>query len=228
MLVLKPVKIMCQNSSNCLDIETKPVLNVRGKYLLVFVVVILSFYNNAKGQEIILKGGFLRDSVKIGENVDYWLTLTYNPSLQAVLPDSNYNFAPFELYTKKYFPSKISNTQIVDSAIYSLQTYEIDPVLFLETTAVLFSKGDSFKIQSNADSIFLDLLDTQITDTTSLKANTSYADVRNQFNYPLYSYILAALGVIAIIILVVFGKKIRRHFLLKKLKKDLKMFEPQK
>jgi len=199
------------------------VLNVRGS-LLTSILFFIFHTSGLFAQEVELTGGFTSDSVKIGENLNYWLKIKYPQQFQAVLPDSLYNFAPFELSSKQFFKSKIVNTNIVDSAVYTLQTYEIDPILFLKTKAIIFSKGDSLPIVSNVDSVFLNQLVSQVTDTTTLKANTDYIRVPGQFNYPLMTYLLVGLGVVSLIILLVFGKKIRRYYVLKKLKKEYAQF----
>jgi hypothetical protein len=196
---------------------------VRGS---IFILFGLLFFHASTvfGQEVVLSGGFKADSVKIGENVAYWLKIKYPQHLQAVLPDSNYNFAPFELASKQFFESKIINTEVVDSVVYILQTYEIEPTLYLKTEAIIFSKGDSLSIFSNPDSIFLKQLVSQVTDTTSLITNTEYVHVDEQINFPLLTYIVFTLAVISIIVLLVFGKRIKRHFKLKKLKKEYAQF----
>lgn len=198
-------------------------LNVRGS-LLTLVLFFIFRTSGLLAQEVELTGGFTSDSVKIGENINYWLKIKYPQRFQAVLPDSLYNFAPFELADKQFFDSKIVNTNIVDSAVYTLQTYEIDPVLFLKTKAIVFSKGDSVPIVSNVDSVYLNQLVSQVSDTTTLKTNTDHVPVPSQFNYPLMTYVLIGIGVASLIVLLVFGKKIRRYFILKKLQKEYVQF----
>jgi len=56
-----------------------------------------------------------------------------------------------------------------------------------------------------------------VTDSTALKTNTDYQSVARQFNSPFLMIVLGVLAFIGLIVLFVFGKKIRRHFLLKRM-----------
>ncbi len=52
-----------------------------------------------------------------------------------------------------------------------------------------------------------------------MKTNTAYNPVSWLFNYPVFSIIAGVLIVISILVWLIFGKKIKRHFTLKRLTK---------
>ena len=54
-------------------------------------------------QEIRVKGGFVEDSLVIGQPINFWISATYSPSLEMVFPDSNYAFGVFEFDDKTFF-----------------------------------------------------------------------------------------------------------------------------
>ena len=54
------------------------------------------------GQEIIPRGYFSKDTVQIGEHVDFTLIVGYPRGMEVLFPDSIYNYYPFEFIGKSY------------------------------------------------------------------------------------------------------------------------------
>ncbi|WP_421869599.1 hypothetical protein [Marinoscillum sp.] len=200
--------------------------NVLDKFLILLFSIILSA--TAYGQQIAVRGGFLQDSVKIGENITYWLTAEYPQSIDLILPDTLYDFTPWEFSGKQYFPSQLKNGQVFDSAVYTLQSYEIDEVQYLGLPAfVVKSKSDTTTIKAALDSIYFQTLIPAASDTLRLKTNLDYQDVDSIVNYPLIWIIAGAFLVIALIVFLVFGKRIRKMLKLRRLKKDYIRFSEE-
>lgn len=177
----------------------------------------------SQGQQINVRGGFVEDSLLIGQNINYWLTASYPASMEMVFPDSNYTFSPFEYADKTYFTTQFRDGLAFDSTVYTLQSFEIDPVQYLQLTTVVLGL-DSTVIESPLDSIFLTELAPVVSDTTKLKENLAFQDVNTQFNYPLFYYILGGVILLVIILLLIFGNRIIKYFRLRKLEKDYKSF----
>lgn len=182
-----------------------------------FVCILLAGATLIYGQEIKVRGGFVQDSLKIGQNVSYWLSASYPKNLDLILPDSNFNFTPFEFAERRYFETLGDSVMARDSVVYGLQSFEIEPIQYLNLPAIILDKEDSTIITSPLDSIFLIELVEVATDTTALLTNTDHQRVAREFNSPLLMFSGGALVVIALIVLIVFGKKIRRHFKLKRM-----------
>ena len=53
---------------------------------------------------------FLKDSVQVGAHVELSMSVTYDKSLDILLPDSLYDFSPFEFVDKRYFPTVSTTT----------------------------------------------------------------------------------------------------------------------
>jgi len=188
-------------------------------FILGFLIGVVSY-----GQKIDVSGGFVEDSLKIGQDIHYWLKAKYPSNLELILPDTTFDFSPFEFSAKTYFPSSIQGDIIADSAVYTLQSYEIDPVQYLSLPAFVISNGDSTKLDAAPDSIYFFELAPVVTDTTKLKTNLAYQDVNTEFNYPVLWIVIAVLAVLALIVFLVFGKKIKKYFQLKRLKKEYIQF----
>ncbi|SNT36216.1 hypothetical protein SAMN05421640_3551 [Ekhidna lutea] len=187
----------------------------RGKYLISIIVLLSSI--NLGAQEITVKGGFVEDSLLIGQDVNYWVSASYPPDLEMVFPDSLYSFAPFEFSSKIYYPTQVKEGLAFDSTVYTIQSFEIDKVQYLNLPVAILKGNDSTIINTPIDSIYLTELAPMVTDTTKLKTNLDYQLVDTQFNYPLMYYIIGGLIILTIIILLAFGKKILRWLKLKKL-----------
>ncbi len=76
-----------------------------GKYWIAIITFLGSV--NLCAQEVSFKGGFVEDSLVIGQDVNFWVSATYPPSLEMVFPDSLYSFAPFEISGKTFFPTEL-------------------------------------------------------------------------------------------------------------------------
>ncbi|MEO9481813.1 MAG: hypothetical protein ABJG47_00115 [Ekhidna sp.] len=194
----------------------------RSKNWLALIAFVCSV--NLSAQEVAVRGGFLEDSLVIGQNVNFWISATYPPSQEMVFPDSLYAFTPFEISGKKFFPTEIRNNLAYDSTIYTLQSFEIDKVQYLKLPATILTGGDSTIIETSLDSIFLTELAPVVTDTTTLKTNLDYQLVDTEFNYPLMYYILGGVIILTIVLLLIFGKRIIKWFKLRRLRGQYEQF----
>lgn len=181
-------------------------------------------------QKIDVHGGFLSDSLKIGEETGFYLSARYPEHLNILFPDSTFNFAPFEIQRKKYFPTRTLQGTSHDSAIYYLTTFEVDRIQALSLPAFIVNPKDCTLLESETDSIRIVQLIPHPPDSLSaqelpLKENTAYQNVFFLFNYPVLLIVVGVLLVLTLIIFVVFGKSIRRHFKLRRLHKDHQNFQ---
>ncbi|MBR09911.1 MAG: hypothetical protein CMP48_19765 [Rickettsiales bacterium] len=200
--------------------------NVRDNFILYISFVLLTLHSFS--QQVTVKGGFVQDSVRIGEDIEYWMSASYPEALDIVLPDTLYSFTPWEFSDKKYIPGLLKNGMVYDSAVYTLQSYEIDEVQYLTLPAFLVkSADDTVVIEGTLDSIIFTTMLPPATDTLSLKTNLAYQDVDSMVNYPLIWIILGILLVVAVVGLLVFGKRIQKAFKLRKLKKEYQKFTQQ-
>ncbi|WP_192811682.1 hypothetical protein [Pontibacter sp. BAB1700] len=77
-------------------------------------------------------GSFSKDSVHIGELVRYTLVHRHPAVQEVILPDSTYNFAPFELVRQEFYPTATRAGISTDSTVYTLRTFDTSPVQSLE------------------------------------------------------------------------------------------------
>jgi hypothetical protein len=189
-------------------------------YALFFFVTLAT-----QAQELRVVGRFKTDSVKLGEPIEYYVTTTYPSQWQVLLPDSTFSFAPFDFLKKVYFPTRTINDISKDSVLYVLNTFEIDSIQTLKIPAFVVLPNDCTVYESNTDTVFFKHLVRQVPDSLSaeqlpLKTNTAYNAVSWLFNYPVFSIVVGALLLISVLVWLFFGKKIKRHFTLKRLAKN--------
>ncbi|MDN5211994.1 hypothetical protein QQ020_08025 [Fulvivirgaceae bacterium BMA12] len=175
-------------------------------------------------QQLRPNGLFLSDSVKIGEEVAYSLSIEYERDKNLIFPDSLYDFAPFEYIKKVEFPTKSDSAKSFDSVIYYLNTFEVDPVQKLALPIFLTAAGDSISYFAQEDSILLQQLIKQMPDSIVLKENSAYSDVKLDFNYPYLIFALCLLILVAIAVILLFGKQIKRKISLYRLRKQHEKF----
>lgn len=170
-------------------------------------------------------GRFRTDSVKLGEPIEYYVTVKYPSQWQVLLPDSTFSFTPFDFQKKNYYPTHTLNNISTDSVLYVLNTFQIDSIQTLKVPAFVVVPGDCTRYESNVDTVFFKHLVSQVPDSLSaeqlpLKTNTAYNAVSWLFNYPVFSIVIGSLIFIALLVWVIFGKKIKKHFVLKRLSKN--------
>lgn len=183
-------------------------------------------------QELKPAGGFLQDSLKLGEPVPYYLALSYPQDLDVVFPDSLYNFAPFELDHKEYYPTKTINGISYDSAVYYLSTFEVDTVQYLALPVFQVTGGDSIPLKVAVDTVILKQVVKEIPDSVAVEAmplreNTNYINVPLQFNYPYLILGVSVLLIAFIVVYVLLGNRIRRRWQLYRLEKKHRKFQHQ-
>jgi len=193
------------------------------KGIILSLFIMLPLYGFT--QEVNVRGGFLSDSLKIGEQTAFYLSARYPSDLTILFPDSTHAFTPFEYVNKEYFLTHTTDGISADSTVYYLTTFEIDRVQYLQLPVYVVQQGDCTVVNTQMDSVLVTQFvahvpDTLTVDRLPLKMNTSYQKVFYNFNVWLLIIIIGVLVAIALVVWLVFGKRIRRYFLLKRMKKN--------
>lgn len=199
---------------------------LRKKYSFTFVllVILLSFIkvSSTFAQPVKPKGKFLTDSIEVGKPFLYALSFDHAPNQEVFFPDSAFNYAPFEILSRKSFTSstKANGTSTLDSAIYQLVTFNVTKAQVLSVPVFVYSRRDCTAVFTVPDTIFLKSKNLiSLADNESLKPETTLAALRREFNFSmLLGYIGLAIGVIGAINWV-FGKDINKQWRLIKLQR---------
>ena len=195
------------------------------KTTLKIILLIILFFNlgNVLAQDVKVHGGFIQDSLIVGDQVNFYLSAKYPKSKVIFFPDSTWQLGKFEFVKKQYFPTQTINGISTDSAVYTITSFEIDSIQTLRLPVYQINTFDSTFFYSETDSIFLtELVNTPLPDTLQaqnlpLKTNTTYQPVSWLLNYPFITFIVCLLFLSAVFLWVFFGKKITNRYTLKRL-----------
>jgi hypothetical protein len=182
----------------------------------------------ATAQEPIVRGRFLGDSIRIGEEAVYVLGVTYPQNVDILFPDSTVNTFPFEYARREYFPTVTRNGVSHDSVVYYYRTFEPDSVQALSLPVYVVHERDCTAVYARADSLVLKrvlaLPDTAQLDAVALKETIAFERIPTTFGWMLAAAIAGLLMLLAAGTYAVFGKSIRRYYRMKKLRSNFARF----
>lgn len=190
-------------------------------------ILILGIVSTSAGlyaQEIVTRGAFSHDTVKIGVETYFSLSVKYPRDWQVVMPDSTFDFSPFEFYSKSFAPTKSDSVFAYDSVAYHLATFEVDPVLQLQLPVFIVKGADSIEIMSNVDSVYVHQMIAQLPDSIQFRENLAFVPTEYAFNYPYFTIGATVLLLVVALIFVFFGKTIRAKIKAYRMKKDFEKF----
>jgi hypothetical protein len=201
------------------------------RFLVWSFLFSLSVFTSS-AQEVRVRGYFSTDSVKLGKPITFYLSVRYPQASNVLFPDSSFSFAPFEFQKKNFVATQTKDGQSYDSVAYTLATFEIDSIQTLKLPVFIVHPKDCTLIFSETDVVFFqkqvkNLPDSVQLEKLPLKTNTNYFNVSWLLNYPLLSIIVGALILLLIVGWIIFGKRIRKYFKVKKLNKNYQSFVEQ-
>lgn len=184
----------------------------------------LAFMSTLFAQQIEPKGRFIQDSMAIGEPVQYSLSIRYPADFQILMPDSLFDYAPFEYSSKEFFTTRTDSTQSFDSVVYTLSSFELDKIQYLKLPVYILQGKDSTTVFAKTDSIFLDERIPTLNEDLKLKTETTITKLDKDFNYPYLIAFLIVLGIVAVLVVVIFGTGLRKKWQIWRLNKRQKKF----
>lgn len=197
------------------------------KRIIIYILIFFCGGVSLNAQEVTVEGFFLQDTVKIGEAIHYAILVTYPLNKEVILPDSIYDFGPFEYISRSYKPTRVVGDMAIDTVTYELTSFEIDPVLYLKLPAFVITKKDSIPIFSNVDSVLIASMVPVLSDSLEVISNTLFTKVATQINYPLIAILLVAFLILAGAVYLLFGGVIRKKIRLRRIRKAYRKFSEQ-
>jgi hypothetical protein len=176
-----------------------------------------------QAQEVKVRGGFFEDSVHVGDVPRFYLTATYPSELNVLFPDSTFNYKPLEYETKQYFTTRTRDGISYDSVIYSLGVFELDSLQVLFLPVYLANEKDCTKFISNPDTLLFKTVihdvktDTLVLKKLPLKESIAFHPIDTMINYPVVSFVAGTILVVVALGWFLFGKRIRKHYRMKRL-----------
>lgn len=149
-------------------------------------------------------GKFIEDSLYIGENIRFTLSVKYPKSQIAIFPDSSFRYFPFEYLKKKYIPTRTDSLFAYDSVIYVLATYEIVNKQFLSLPVKFVTKKDTATFYSLRDSISLKRFVNEYSER-DVQADATLIAMPKKLNYPYLIALVLSILIILFILYKMFG-----------------------
>ena len=160
-------------------------------------------------QQGIPSASFSKSKLKIGEPVRYHLSLRHAKEMELLFPDQRYNYSPFELVSKEFYPTQTSEAGSLDSAVYVLRTFSVeDSINYRLPVFTLNTEGDSTAIFPPTCKLEITQLTHGTKDTNHLKEIVAYVPLKIQKDYTNTFAIVAAILVITLLVFLFFRKRI--------------------
>ena len=135
-------------------------------------------------------GRFLSDSLKLGEPVVYALSYRHAAAADVFFPDSTHDFTPFELLARRYFTTRTGARGSLDSVVYTLVSFQIEPIQRLSLPVYRYNGRDCTAVYARPDSVVWRQLIRQNPRGLPLRTDEGVRPLTPQFNYP-YAILIA-------------------------------------
>ena len=159
-----------------------------------------------------IQGYFTDDTIKIGEPVNYHLVFRHSPSTEVLFPDGKFDFSPFELIKKEFFPTISDSSGSKDSVIYVLRTFDIGKPISYALPVFIILQQDTTIQKPKTDTIVVNEYINQLPDSLKLKENTSFNNVKKEINYPYYIAGTAGALLLLVLLFIFFGKPLTLRY----------------
>ncbi|MHA6248018.1 hypothetical protein ACXYMU_08795 [Pontibacter sp. CAU 1760] len=185
-----------------------------------FIILLMLLQWQASGQVPKPVGSFSQDTVLLGDLLRYTLVHRHPASQEVILPSEKYNFAPFELVTKEFYPTYTLAGISTDSAVYTLRTFETTAFQPLSLPVYVLGPTDTQMVYAPTDTVVLKQLVSLVQEPLQVKADTALASVERRFNWPSLILWLVASATFISLVWLIFGQAIKRKYKLYRLRQD--------
>ncbi|WP_210517170.1 hypothetical protein [Hymenobacter terricola] len=170
------------------------------------------------------QGRFQKQTVLIGEPLDYELRYAHAPDLEVVFPDSLARFAPFEYTGKTFFPTRTRRGVSLDRAIYHLRTFRLDSVQTLALPVAVLRGADTLSVLPPPSRVRLMRTAPRppapARELPALRQNLALLPVDALFNYPYWLAGIAAGLLLLAGSAALFRRRLSRRYQAYKLRKN--------
>lgn len=194
------------------------------KKLLLLLCLLPLFTFAQKPAPHLPQGFFHLDTVKIGEPVNFTFYFRHAATAEVVLPDSTFNFEPFEYVSRRFFPTQTQKGESMDSVIYTLRTFQVEPRQTLSLPAFLLQEQDTVILKSEPEIIYVKQMVRDPARAENLKPHTTLATINARLNYGYWFIGLGVLILVLCLIWMIFGKRILVRYRLYTLKLNHNQF----
>ncbi|GAB2495988.1 hypothetical protein [Algoriphagus taiwanensis] len=176
---------------------------------ILAIIFFLGFAHLAWSQQVEVEGYFTQDSARLGERVGFVLKAKYPASSQVFFPDSTYDFSPLVLLEKKTYISATSEGTTLDSAVYYLSNFSLDPSVYLSLPVYEVNRYDSLTYFSNEAELKLKLMLDSIPEELVFRENNVYQPLDKSINWLMIGLVTGAVILLLGAFFLLFYKRIK-------------------
>jgi hypothetical protein len=195
-----------------------------GKIRLVCCFLLCTIGHFSHSQDLKVEGYFLQDSAMLGERVGYVLKATYPSNLNVLFPDSSYQYGSMEFLDKQIFTSYTQDSTTLDSAVYYLSNFSLEPVKQYRLPVFEVLRYDSISHFPQDAALHLKLTIEEMPEELEFKETNRYQPIDKDFNYIYLIIGLVVLLVLAVVLFLLFGKRISKSWKIYQEKRRQKRF----
>ncbi len=194
------------------------------KKFFIFIFVLIPIFLQAQVQS---KIAWLSDSIALGYPTPLSFSIRYPIGYTIIFPDSTKDFVPFELHSKKYFPTQIENNYAKDSVIYYLTSFQIDSIQKIQLPYSYVFKLDTTNLKSDVVSIRFQRKVFNFSDKTPYQKHTELYEVPIEPDYALWLGLTLISVFLISFLIIFFRKKIMKWLILRKIQYEWKNIQNQ-
>ena len=187
-------------------------------------VLLLALPAAAQAPLPVPQGRFLKQTVLLGEPLDYELRYEHAPDLEVVFPDSLARFAPFEYTGQTFFPTRTRRGRSLDRVLYHLRTFRLDSVQTLALPVAILRGVDTLSVAPPPSRVRLRRTAPPrlagAVGLPALRQNLTLMPIEPLVNYPYWLAGVALLLLLAAGSAALFRRGLRRRYQAYKLRKN--------
>ena len=176
------------------------------------LILFIGWSFSAAAQNVQVHGYFTQDSARLGERVGFVLKASYPETTQLLFPDSTFDFSPLVLLEKQTFISQTNEGVTLDSTIYYISNFSLEPSIYLSLPVYELSRYDSITHFSNEAELKLKLTLDSIPEQPIFQDNNVYQPLERNFNWLLAALIAGGAIVLLGGLALLFAKRIKGIF----------------
>lgn len=169
------------------------------------------------------KAVFFEDSVTIGKEIRMAMSYLHSGKSDIVFPDSSFDFSPFRYVSSELFGTRTVEGKSLDSVIYTLVTYQLDSVLYVQPYIKNLGTGEMIYADSARVHLKFSITAENIR-RPEVKETVNVFHVRKELNLPKISYYVLGFLVLGFLVSAFFGDWIRKKYHLWKFDRDHQRF----
>ncbi len=165
-------------------------------------------------------GYFSQDTIKLGLPVTYTLVHKHPHTTEIILPGESYNFSPFELVRRDFYPTRTRDGISTDSAVYTLRTFDLKAAQALALPVFILKGKDTLRLRADSSHVVLQQQVTKVNAPLTFRSDTTLQPVEERFNWPILLLWVSFITLLSTLIWLLFGQTIKTKYKLYRLRKD--------